>query len=356
VAKIDQITQSYLSKAAANPAQRNEICRQAAQTFMGLAQNPRNAHAAKHLSEVGLQFAQAATSNRPPVIEDFEDLLRETAASYEAVGPYGDDPMDLHAHQRELHAARTVVNPGQVFITPETFNRDATLGRSAKIKWKPTDEDKRNGIEQSQTVAFWQGFKKEAQAFTVDINVQFLNDPLTANVDEPSMRPYAMIDYGSDGNKTQVKLDLALGRRFTGVGNYVSILVGIDAPPNAESSPTIQAGASIGVFAAPSVAPVVQTVYIPEVNDALNVNTASDTFQIPMKAAMLLPMLSTLPLGATATIEFIGYDENVVAVVPYQNSPGMMQPIAIPGDAVGVRVLNGPASFAIFRLPFQISV
>jgi hypothetical protein len=291
-------------------------------------------------------------------MDDFADLLQETAAAYEKVGPFGDDQMDLIAARREIHEDRTPRQAGQVFITPESFNKDATLGRSQKIKWQPTDDEKRNEIQQSQTVAFWQGMKKEAQSMTVDVSLGFL--PSTFNsTDDPSLkynsRPFAEIEFGSDGNRNTVRCDVALGRRVTVVGNYVSVLVGQGPPGFGSLSPVILAGASIGAFAATSVAPVVLTEYV----DNLAIGVDSPFIAIPLKAAVLLPIQTDLVLGETLQLAFVDFNGTLVSrnfftVAP--NSP--MQPIPITGDISFVQVINPGtnAHKANVRLPFQLSL
>jgi len=73
VAKIEQIAQSFLGQIQANPGQKYDICRRAAYTFMGLAQDPKNVRAMQQLAEVGHIFARAASNTRPPVMDDFAD-------------------------------------------------------------------------------------------------------------------------------------------------------------------------------------------------------------------------------------------------------------------------------------------
>lgn len=347
-----KIADEFLGAALKNPSARPEIFRRAAYTFMGLAQDPKHARSAGHLAQVGLQFAQAVHNERPPVMDDFTDLLQETVAAYQDVG---NDPMDLIARRREIHDARTPMTPGAFSIAPESFNRDATLGRSAVIKWAPTQFEITQGVQQAQNVAFWQGVKKEAQALTVDISLGFLpanqdSDSFTPN----NVRSYAEIEYGSDGNRTKVKCDLALGKRLTVVGNYVAVTVGVGPPGFGKPSPQITAGASIGTFAAPSQGPVVLTEYI----DSLSINTDSDFIPIPLRAVALLPLQSGLLLGETADITFVDLGGAVVARNFYQQlNNGGAAPIPIIGDAAYVQIRNNNNFQAAgFRLPFQLAL
>jgi hypothetical protein len=355
VAKIEQIAQSFLGAAAANPQQKHEICRQAAYTFMGLAQDPKNARASQQLAEVGLQFARASADSRPPVMDDFADLLQETAAAYEAAGPWGDDPMDLIAMRREIHEDRTPRTPGQIFITPESFNKDATLGRSQKIKWAPTDEEKFNGIQQSQTVAFWQGVKKEAQAMTVDVSLGFL-PAIQQQTDTPfdtlNNRAFVEIEFGSDGNRNRFQADLGNGRRITVAGNYVSAIVGMDPPRVGFTSQVIEAGASIGAFAAPSRAPVIRTVYF----DDLLTGSSAPLTPIPLRATELLPIVYQGPNLGNFVLYFADAGGNKVATYRFAAPYGITTPIALPGDAVFVTFDNNTGSTIQVRLPFELSV
>jgi hypothetical protein len=290
------------------------------------------------------------------VIEDFEDLLRETHAAYDAAGPWGDDPMDLIARRREIHEDRTPRLPGQVYITPESFNMDVTLGRSQKIKWQPTDEDKLNQIQQSQTVAFWQGVKKEAQAMTVDVSLGFL-PAIQQQTDTPfamlDNRAFAEVEFGSDGNRNKVILDLARGQRLTVVGNYISVVVGMEAPRAGFASQVIEAGASIGAFAAPSRAPVIRTLYF----DDLTAGSSAPLTPIPLKASELLPMVYQGPNLGAVSIFFTDAGGNKVATydfAPPRTAPRI--PIAIPGDAVYVTIDNLVGSTIQVRLPFELSL
>lgn len=173
---IKQLADKFVDAARKNPVNRPAILGEAANTFMRLSRDPENHALAPKLKKLGLDFAHHASlarQERPPVVDDFADLLHETQQAYEEVGPYGDDPMDLIARRREIHQDRTPVDPNHLFVTPETFQRDATLGRSAKIKWNPSSNDIQDGITQTQNVAFWQGVKRESVAMTIDTNFVF---------------------------------------------------------------------------------------------------------------------------------------------------------------------------------------
>jgi hypothetical protein len=344
---VHKIVNQYVGAAQANPDGRPEIYRQAAYRFMGLAQNPKNARQSHQLAQIGLEFANAAT--RPVTMDDFQDLLRETAQAYDEAG---DDPMDLISRRREIHDERTPLLPGQVLITPESFNRDATLGRSAVIKFNPTAEEVAIGILQSQNVAFWQGNKKEAQAMTVDISLGFL-PPLPFDFGTGTdVRPFGEVEYGSDGNRTKVTFDVALGKRLTVVGNYIAVTVGMDPPFVGHPTTQITAGASIGAFAAPSQGPLVRTAYLDDFDPGV-----SNPIPIPLKAVALLPMQTSLILGGTATILFFNYGGSLISQVFYkQSETTWMQPVPITGDVAFIKVQNTGAGGGNFRLPFQLAM
>jgi hypothetical protein len=351
-ATAKKLADQFLAAARKDPGNRPEICRRAAYTFMGLAQDPKNVRSSGQLAQIGMQFATAAHHERPPVMDDFNDLLQETMIAYNEVG---DDQMDLVARRREIHDARTPMTPGAFSIAPESFNRDATLGRSAVIKWAPTPFEITQGILQAQNVAFWQGVKKEAQALTVDVSLGYL----PANQDSDSFTPsnirgYAEVEFGSDGNRTKVKLDIGLGKRLTVVGNYVAVTVGVGRPGFNKPSPQFTAGASIGTFAAPSLGPVILTEYI----DSLAINTDSVFIPVPLKAVALLPLQSGLQLGETADITFVDHGGAVVSRNFYQQlNNGGAAPIPIVGDAAYVQIRNNANAFAAgFRLPFQLAL
>lgn len=360
MAKVDQIAQSYIAKAAANPGQRHEICREAAYTFVGLARNPKNAHAAGQLAEVGKAFAFAAASERPPVMDDFANLLQETAAAYEKVGPFGDDQMDLIAARREINQERSPRIPGQVFITPESFNMDATLGRTTKIKWQPTDFEIQQGIQQAQTVAFWQGTKKEAQSMTIDSSLGFQpnlrtnkGDSFGAAFASINNRAYVHVEFGSDGNRNIVEYDLRLGQRCTAVGNYLSVLIGAEQPGFGFDPQILEVGASIGAFAAPSAAPLVRTLYI----DNLIAGDWTDFLPIPLKAAVLLPVQASITAGGQLDIILCDAGGNTITGFLYQQGPLVpQQSIPLYGDVAYVAVKNLSLGTVNARLSFQLSL
>ena len=361
MANLDAMVNDYVgrARAAADPV---PVLREAANRFGRAAMSPQNAHLSARLNDVAMGFARAArAAPRRATVSDFVDLLEETKAAIAEVGDH--NAMDIIARRREIHDERSTDAP-RVSISPSSFNEDATLGRSAKIKFAPTQDDLNNGIVSSQTVAFWQGVKKEAQAITVDVGLVSPPPPDVLNnnvllINPWNVRPYAEIVYGSDGNKTTVKCDIGNGTRLTIVGNYVSVLVGCDPPFGSPLAPfptaDITVGASLGAFAAPSQAPVICTVYV----DQLAPGTTSDFIAIPTKAVRLLPFFTNLALAETASLAFFGYGGGTTplnGLFYKQVENFVMSPFPTGGDLSFFKIHNGGAGLANFRLPFQLSL
>lgn len=381
MATLRDIVTQYLGRAhlAKDMDARHAALREGANVFMGLAFNPRNARVSPQLAAYARQFAQAAHFSQEVTVDDFTDLLRETDQAYHEVG---EDPMDLVARRREIHDARTPQERGHISISPPTFTRDATLGRSADVKFNPTAQEIANGVQQVQTVAFWQGFKKEAQAMTVDVNLVSVNngdaivapppplDPNNPIAPAFAVRSYAEVGFGSDGNITKVRFDIGQGKRLTVIGNYIEVNVGCLFPGKNSAgvlNPTtvIRAGASIGPFAAPSPAPLVYTTYVENEtgSDSLfggevSFQNGQPFIQIPVKAVLLLPMQTTLAIGKSATIDFYDWGKSPIYSVNYtQAVNNTMLPVPVTGDAAWVRVTNGLGNDqARFRLPWQLAL
>ena len=346
--RIQDLTATFLGAAAAHPERAPQIYRRAAETFTGLASDRKNRAVARHLHEVAQEFAEAA--QRPPTEEDFHDLLRETAQAYEEVG---DDPLDLLARRREIHEVRSPTP--RVSIAPASFTEDVTLGRAGIFTYAPSAAEIVNGIKQSDTLAFWQGQKAEAQAVTVDVGLISQNFPLPTVTPLPTdnARPYGIVEYGSDGNRTSVKFDVGFGVRFTVVGNYVSVMVGMDPPMSGSPAAQLSIGASLGLFAAPSQAPVFLTGYV----DDLGVGASTGFIQRPQKAIQLGP-IQTDATGGTTTLEFyhIGGGAAPLYRLEYPSGTLSASPIPLAGDVGFLKLINNTGGVANYRLPFQLSL
>lgn len=328
------------------------VCREAAATFAGLALDPRNARISRQLQQTAMEFAAAARrplDRPPPTVDDFEELLEETAEAYGQVGGHA---MDVIARRRELHEERKPGGP-HVSITPESFNTDLPLGRNLTVKFNPTEEEKAVGVIESGTVAFWQGFKHEAQAATVDVAMTLppaFTGPGSSDV--RSGRPYGIIEYGSDGNRTSAKFDVGLGTRFTVVGNYISVLVGMDpVPGNTLSSQPYVIGGSVGVFAAPSLAPVLLTEYADEL-----ANGATATFRRPLRAVQILNLVTSATAGASEIAFFGANGVGFIARLSIPSGTLALSPIPIPNDVGVITVTNNTGNSANYRLVFQLSL
>ena len=348
---MDSLVRTLVGAArdASSPGTRQVVCQQAAATLAGLALDPRNARLTRSLNQAAMEFAAAARRSEeapPPTVDDFEELLEETAEAYQQVGGHA---MDVIARRREIHEERKPGGP-HVSITPESFNTDVPLGRYVVLKYRPTEEEKSVGIVESQTVAFWQGFKPEAQAATVDVAMT-LPPSFTGTdaTDVREARPYGVVEYGSDGNKTSAKFDIGLGTRFTVVGNYVSVLVGMD-PVDTGSTP-YTVGASIGVFAAPSVAPVTCTLYANSVP-----NGGSVLLKRPARATQLLYVATSAMAGSTR-LDFLGANGvGFVYTVVVPVGTLAMTPIPFANDVGAVLVTNNTGIAATYRLPCQLAL
>jgi hypothetical protein len=347
---VKKLVGSFIGAAKQRPDRAPAIYRKAAQVLTGLSRDPQNAHIAPQLQSAAIEFAGASASfQRAPTIEDFTELLRNTAVAYDQVG---DDPIDLIARRREIQEERS--GETRTSIAPASFNEDSTLGRSAIIKFAPTPEESSQGIVETQTVAFWQGVKKEAQAVSVDVALVQPPPPANANA-LLSARPYGIVKFGSDGNTTPVEFDIGRGTRFTMPCNYASVLVGMDPPPVNRASAILTVGASMGTFAAPSQAPIFRTRYV----DALLGGTNSDFITIPLKASQLLSIQSNMAIGETAIITLYSFSgADALTEIFYQQGAALTAnlPAPLAGDEFFVKIHNGSVAARNFRLMFQLSL
>jgi len=305
----------------------------------------------RQLQRIAMEFASAARRSpdeTPPTVDDFQELLDETAEAYDQVGGHA---MDLIARRRQLHEQSKSGGGAHVSITPESFNTDLPLGRNVTVKFGPNEEERAVGIVESQTVAFWQGFKHEAQAVTVDVAMTLPPAFVGASsTDVREGRPYGVVEYGSDGNKTSAKFDVGLGTRFTVVGNYVSVLVGMDAVPLG-SSQSYVIGGSIGVFAAPSIAPVTLTEYADSLADG-----ATAFFKRPLRATRLLAVLTSATAGSSELTFFGANGVNGIYVLTIPSNTLTLSPIPLANDVGAVTIKNNTGDLANYRLVFQLSL
>lgn len=346
---VDQIAFGYVGQALQNPEAAGRIFQEAAQTLLGYASDPKNTRIVPSLLGWASKFHGASAISepgRPATIIDFLDILQERAEAYHQVGsPY--DDMGLIAREREIHEERS---PGlaRVSIAPKSCHAGTRMGDQVTLKWAPTEADIAANIRQMSTLALWQGHKEESQAVTIDTAV--LDQPQSANAAN-GPRPYVIVSFGSEGAKVDVKMDV--GQRCTVVGSYVSVLASLNPPRADFQKGQVTVGASIGFFAAPSVAPVICTEYIDDLSDVAPFNVSA-VIPRPVKAMYLQPMQS-FTIGGTATIDFLAEDGTIVQyAVPWINGAQNV-PIPLTADIAFIRVTNtggGPR----FRLPFQLGM
>ena len=370
-AKAIELMNEYIGAARANPDQAPEICRRAAQTFADFASGAKNPKEVKFLTNIGFEFAGVAAKaqQQQATTSDFVQLMRDTEQALDELGPEAAMSSNATMDATAIQRTNAISQAHDISIQPRSFlNKDATLGRVASVTFAPTQEQTNKGIFQRQTIAFWQGSKRESQAMSVDLGTVLVPDAS----EEPGLitdsRPYAEIQYGADGNtQNSVTIDVGLGRRLTVIGNYISVLAGMDSPRQVVIpgfpiiSPVLSIGASISTFAAPSIAPVTRTIYI----DDLAPMTTSRAFRIPLRAVQMLP-----PLAASMTddlqVNFATYSGAVIGTWECLYSPTtpFLPPYPIPTDAYFITVRSalgvgpsggGPILHGI-RIPFELSL
>lgn len=260
-----------------------------------------------------------------------------------------------------------VVNPdARVPITPPSFNQTTTLGRTCNIKFGATSDEMLNGIKESETVAFWQGNKVEAQAMSVDIGLVLPPSPtfVVGLLNPRDARGFALVEWGIDGyRQAQVAMDIGLGRRVAVIANYISVTVSMDEPGPGMQSATVAYGAGITAFSSHTQAPVIRTRYI----DNIDQNAFSDLITVPLRAVQLLsPIVGDATTGAPVppgflNINWFGYDAQEIGQTLYDftlNAPFNPQPV--PPDAFAFRANYTGGGMAAqpsnIRLPFQLSM
>lgn len=344
-----------------DPRERSAVLRRGAQMFIGLAADPRNVKSAKRLQSVAYDLVGASMAETgahgAPTTSDFLQLMRDRHEAFQQLGPdaaFESGGMDATAIQQSQIAPASDPNVSpRMSIQPASFNQNTTLGRTATVTFAPTPDQVTQGIFQSQTVAFWQGTKLESQAMSVDVGAVIPPAVNLAVVNDA--RPFATIQYGSDGNtQNSVVCDVGLGRRIVVPCNYLSVLVGMDPPGFNLASAVMSLGASIGTFAAPTTAPVTRTVYV----DGIANGSTSNFLQIPARATQILPMF--VPFDTTQ-IDITLFNFSGFGLVDWRwvfstNTP-FMQPLTIPNDAYFFTIRwAGSHPTENLRVVFQLSL
>jgi hypothetical protein len=374
-ATATDLAKAYIGAATKerNPMVRSQILRRGASRFADLASRQRDPRKAKALTDIGLSFV-GESMKMEPTTNDFTQILRDTAQAWADLGPDATDSnatMDAMAVERTNVASAPTTVPN-VCVQPSSFNnKDVTLGRVATLTGTPTQTQIQQGIVQSQTVAFWQGAKRESTVISIDFGENATPQPSPQgsgfNYDA---RLYAQIQYGADGfTASNAIVDVGLGRRISVVGNYVSVVVGMEPSTTAGvNTPVVSVGAALGTFGAVSHAPIIRTVTF---SFSQWTATAAPTIWllpvtlIPQRAVRILPPLGLTPLltGGTTTgvIEFFGYGGLSISSWPFAfSTPSSMSvaPIPIPGHAyyfvIVVQSATNPA--VNVTVPFELSL
>ena len=368
-----KIADTFVGMAARAPNNRvrADILRRGAATFAGMASDPnlKSERARNFLTHIGLEFAGAsAQAAQSPTTSDFTQLLRDTAQAWEELGPEGAALTSAAMNAQALQAGiANANNPGinqGVSVAPASWaGANVTLGRSAMVVYNPSSAQIQQGILASQTVAFWQGARQEAQAMTIDFTmVAPPTNPAKpqrggGGPDQES-RPMAIVQYGVDGNtQYSVPVDVGQGRRITVPANYISVNVGCDPPFSGGEPVPITLGASIGMFQAASVSPPTRTV----TGEIPFGGVESDFFAIPVRASRLLPpvvVTGSLPGGLSFQINWCRLSGQIIGTVSYDyttlSAGTLAQPVVVPYDAFFFTVQGTVQTDA--RFPFELSL
>lgn len=350
------LVQDVIGQAAADPANAAAIFQQAAKQFHNLALVPENERLRPILRRMSAEMAAASWQGNPTPLpeaaegqratkDDFEELEDQHAAAMEEVGQHGD--FEVMARRAEIQEASKVeTSVARVATNPASFNERTPLGRTATVKFNPSNTDQAANIVATSTVLLWQGDKVETQAATVDISV---NEVFPDPTGIATCRPYAIVTYGSDGNRTSVAVDVGRGTRLTVVGNYVDVLVGMDQPPAGFNSGVMTLGASLGMHAARSIAPITRTVYV----DNLAVGGVV-TYPRPSHATSILSPQSTDTAG-TMRLRF--YDTGGLLVYALIFGAGSItSPIPLTGDVATIDFTNQGTLAIWARIPHLLAL
>jgi len=346
------IAARFMRLAQEHPQDAADIFERAAKTFANFAMDPRYAGRRGEYELFSREFAKAIPEPPPSAtVDDFEQLL---ASSSEAFNDTNAPSTSISRDIQEIGDTRTqesgdlTSRAPRVSVIPATVDSKTVLGRVGVFKYAPSADDMQQQILQSDTVAFWQGKKWESQAVTIDIaNFTIPPNPPTAQV---SARPYGIVTFGADGCFGQVKFDINYGARFTLVGNYVSVLVGMDPPRRGYMSASRRLGASLGFFAAPSTAPVTLTEYI----DGL-VAFGTTFLTRPNRATAILPIQTSNPDTGILGLNFIEEGGGLITRLTIVGAT-QLTPIPLTPDVAIIEVINnGPEQVSV-RLPFQLAL
>jgi hypothetical protein len=352
---LNRIIEDVIGAAESNPEAAAEIYADAAMKFRQHALRRENFESRGLLAAKANEFEALGVSHvyrlpeQPTTVNDFDELEAEHAQAMREVGHL--DDLEVRARRDRLQSVRT--DKLRMSITPESITDKTALGRQITVKYAPTQADKLINITDADTVVLWQGSKTEAQAFSVDVGV--VTSPAIGT--QVSCRPYGIITYGSDGWQNSYRFDIGQGTRLTGVGNYCSVLVGMDAPGFGLPSGQMTLGAGLGTFAATSLAPVTLTSYVEGIRVVPDLNNNVDVV-MPVKAKLLLPPQCS-DVNTLTQIDFYDIAGNLLYSLQFLSGT-IVSPIPLSNDFAYVKVTrlstsSGPV-YATYRLIWQLAL
>lgn len=361
---IEAELRKALAEAEREPHRRSEILGTTALGLAARSAQPEHAREAPILRQLAEEIAEAAMAELPgpATRDDFQETLEEFDQAHEQ---YAGD-QDVLARADDLHDLKKTAKHGaRVSIAPLSWGAGATLGRTGRFKFAPTQNDIKAQISQAATLAYWQGEPHESQAITIDLAppadgqptpFSALPDPSLGGTDVSS-RPRGIISFGADGAITKVAVDAGFGARLTVTGNYVAIQLHMDPPMSGADAGVMSFTGSIGAFASPSAAPVFWTAYL----DALPNNAITDgrngpsPIQRPSHATHLLPILSSATSG-NVLLSFYGQGGLVLLTQFLYPIGQLLLPIPLPSEVQYLTIQNLTGGPANFRVPFQLAL
>lgn len=350
VANIAALANDVVKQAYADVSQAPLIFHNASMYFQQLAVLPENAPIAPLLRSNAAEFARAVTQFQMLLPEPPQPAMIDAASN---VAPEAVAPNQVALSSNIVSLSKETIN--RVTISPAGLdNPNTVLGRTFDIKYNPTQQEQDNGIMNNVTVIYWKGSKHESQSMTVDLAMfDALPPEPTGNF---SIRPFGRVQYGADGTYGQAKFDINRGTRFTVIGDYISVSIGMDAPRPTYNSAVRTIGGSLGFFAAPSLAPVTLTQYI---DDLANPGGVA-SFPIPTRATAILPIQSSDPDFGLLSLLFFELGGGIITRL---NIPAGSQisPIPLTPDMAFMQVINnspGPYADPVIqvRIPFQLNL
>lgn len=359
--KIEAALQAAIREAAREPHRRSEILGSAALTLAARSSEPQHRSEAPVLRALAERIAEAAMGDPGGATrDDFAETLEVFDEAHEQFP--GDQ--DVLARADDLLDERATKGE-RLSIAPLSWGAGATLGRSGRFRYDPSQSEIANNVAQSATLAYWQGEPHESQAITIDLAppsdgqppaLLAVPDPSLSPVDV-SGRPRGRILYGADGAITRVDVDAGFGTRFTVVGNYVSIQLYMDPPAPGATDGEMSFTGSMGAFSAPSAAPVFYTVYLDSLAGGATTDGRSGPalIQRPQHAAFLLPILSD-QIGGNVILKFFGQGAAQVLTQFVYPLGQLLPPIPLPSEVQYISLTNGTGNTANFRLVFQLSL